>query len=356
MPTAYHVAVASRFPEDWQPAWEALAEPYGHLLQHPAWAALKAQFGWKPAWVLVTQGGRPVAAAQVLFRRLPLGFSLAYIPRGPMAPPDNPPLWRTLVRHLDVLCRQERAILLKVEPEWEDAPAAREFLQALAFRPAFQTVQPRSTIHVDLTPPEEAILARMKSKWRYNIRLAGRKGVTVRPAAAGEVGTFVRLLQETARRDGFAIHTPQYYRQAWASLHTAGLAELFLAWYEDRVLAGLFVAGWGRTAVYLYGASSNEERHRMPNHLLQWEAMRWAKARGFAVYDLWGIPDEVGAHPEVWAGRTPERTDGLWGVYRFKQGFGGRIVRYVGAWDRVYAPRLYWAYRLLWRFRQGRAA
>ena len=83
----------------------------------------------------------------------------------------------------------------------------------------------------------------------------------------------------------------------------------------------------------MWGASSSLERQRMPNHALQWAGITWAAGRGCASYDLWGIPDEVGADPAAYAEDFAEQQGGLWGVYRFKQGFGGQIVRYTGAWD-----------------------
>ncbi|MFN8426455.1 MAG: peptidoglycan bridge formation glycyltransferase FemA/FemB family protein [Anaerolineales bacterium] len=122
---------------------------------------------------------------------------------------------------------------------------------------------------------------------------------------------------------------------------TKGLGEILLAEYEGKPLAALFVARNGNRAYYLYGASTDEERNRMPTYLLQWEAMKWAKARGCEEYDLWGVPDEDEATLEA---NFETRHDGLWGVYRFKRGFGGELKRAVQALDRVYNPLLYWAY------------
>ncbi len=332
-------------PPDFRRRWLMLSHEVGHLLQHPLWGEFKEEFGWRALRVALAEGEEFVAGAQMLFRPLPLGFSIAYVPRGPMLRTRDPELLRTLVHALDREARRRRAVFLKVEPDWVDTEASRALLRAAGFHPSPHTVQPRSTIQVDLTPSPEEILARMKAKWRYNIRLAQRKGVLVRPAEARDVPIFLELLEETAQRDGFALHDPAYYRRAWEILVPAGLATLLIAWYMDIPLAAIFVAAWHRTGIYMYGASSHRERQRMPNHLLQWEAMMWARRQGCTVYDMWGIPDEVGAHPDVWAHRTPERTDGLWGVFRFKQGFGGRIVRFVGAWDRVYNPVGYRLYK-----------
>lgn len=347
----WQVHTSEQASPDFHARWLDLSHAAGHFLQHPAWAAFKEAFGWRALRVALAESNTFVAGAQVLFRPLPLGLSLAYVPRGPILRRDDPHLLHALVHALDAVCRQRRAIFLKVEPNWEDTPTARDLLAGAGFSPSFQTVQPRSTIVVDLTASEEEILARMKSKWRYNVRLAARKGVIVRPAEERDLPIFLNLLQETAARDRFPIHTPEYYRLAWERFVPAGLGTLLMAWYQDIPLAAIFVVAWGRTAIYMYGASSNRERHRMPNHLLQWEGMKWAKRQGCTQYDLWGIPDEVGERPEVWAGKTPQRKDGLWGVFRFKQGFGGRIVRLVGAWDRVYHPMLYRLYRWLWQAR-----
>ena len=341
--------------DEFRTRWLDLSYEAGHFLQHPAWGEFKAAFGWSPLRVAVADGEHFVAGAQVLFRRLLPAITLAYVPRGPILRQDDPDLLAFLVDALDRVARERGAVFLKVEPDWEDGPDAQARLTKAGFRPSFQTVQPRSTIQVDLSPEPEEILARMKSKWRYNIRLARRKGVLVRPADRPDLDIFLRLMAETARRDGFALHTPEYYRRAWERFVPGGLGTLLMAWYEEIPLAGIFVTSWGRTAIYMYGASSNRERQRMPNHLLQWEGMMWARRQGAKVYDMWGIPDEVGAAPEVWANQTPERTDGLWGVFRFKQGFGGRIVRTVGAWDRVYNPVLYRVYHLAWRLRQLRS-
>ncbi len=325
--------------------WDDFVREHGHFLQSRVWGEFKSQFGWFAERIGVIQQGRLAAGAQVLFRRLPLGFTIAYVPRGPVLVDRDHSLLVALVREMDAVARRHRAIFLKVEPDWEDTTDARELLRAAGFRPSPQTVQPRSTIVVDLTPEPEEILARMKSKWRYNIRLARRKGVIVRPVQTeAEMDQFVVLMKETARRDGFPIHTEVYYRRAWQMFGQGDAGTLLMAWYDNLPLAGIFVVKYGKTAIYMYGASSNRERNRMPNHLLQWEGMMWARERGATRYDLWGIPDEVGAQPEVWARRTPERTDGLWGVFRFKQGFGGRIVRTVGAWDRVYMSGLYKVY------------
>ena len=332
-------------------AWDAFvaARPHAHLLQSAAWGRLKGAFGWRPEAV---PGG--AAGALVLFRPLALGFTLAYVPRGPVADWQQPATLRPLVAALDRLCRARRAILLKWEPDLADAPGCAALLSGLGFRPSPHTVQPRRSLVVDLRGHETDVLARMKQKTRYNIGLAGKKGVIARPARGpADLDRFTALMQETGARDGFGVHAPDYYRRAYELFHPGGACELILAEYPAGegapLLAGVMVFAQGRQAWYLYGASSNQERQRMAPYLAQWEAMRWARARGAETYDLWGVPDEEEAALEA---GFEQRHDGLWGVYRFKRGFGGRLVRTVGAWDRVYNPLLYRAY-LLYLERRG---
>jgi lipid II:glycine glycyltransferase (peptidoglycan interpeptide bridge formation enzyme) len=336
------------------------ASPAGHLLQSWQWGQLKAAFGWQAVRVGVEDGERLVAGAQVLFRCLPPSFpylSIAYVPKGPILDFDNQEISEALLSAIHCLARQKRAMLLKIEPELPHSPSVVRQLQACGFRPSPQTIQPRSTIHIDLRADLDEILARMKSKTRYNVRLAGRKGVLVREGTADDLPIFYRLVELTGKRDGFAVHSRGYYETAYRLFVPPGndrnssLARLFLATYHDKVIAGLMVFAFGQRAWYMYGASSDRERKRMPNHLLQWQAIRWARERGCLTYDLWGIPDEVGEEPGKYKRTVTDRQGGLWGIYRFKQGFGGQVVRYVGAYDYVYRPALAWLYNkvVAWR-------
>jgi len=326
-------------------AWMAFLEghPEAHVLQTAPWGDLKACFGWRVHRVLGIEGGQPRAGLQVLVRPLPLGLSILYVPKGPVGAWQDAGIFRGLLEALDRLARRARALCLRLEPDLEEGQLALD-LGAFGFRPA-PSIQPRRTILVPLEGEEEALLQAMHPKTRYNIRLAERKGVKVREAAPGELPVFYRLLQQTAARDRFAIHSFEYYRAAYERF-VPHLARLWLAFYEEEPLAGLMAFAWGERAWYFYGASGDRHREKMPTYALQWTAMRWAKARGCRWYDLWGIPDEA---PEVLEATFAQRRGGLWGVYRFKRGFGGRIVRWAGAFDRVYRPRLYRLLRRLSR-------
>jgi peptidoglycan pentaglycine glycine transferase (the first glycine) len=316
-------------------AWDRFIEdhPQAHILQTSPWGALKSAFGWKPHFVQQNELG-----ALILFRRLPLGLSVGYIPRGPVGEGALAVFWP----EVDALCRRERAIFLRVEPDiWE--PVSTEFFQTHlpGFVQSEQTVQPPRTIIIDLRGDEEQILMAMKSKTRYNIRLAQRKDVVVRESE--DIRAFYRMMLTTGERDAFGVHSLDYYQRAYDCFAPHGACVLLVAEYQGQPLAALMAFAHGDTAWYFYGASTNEERNRMPTYLLQWEAMRWAKNKGCQAYDLWGVPDYAERELED---DFLDRSDGLWGVYRFKRGFGGDLKRTIGAWDRIYQPLLYKAYQL----------
>jgi peptidoglycan pentaglycine glycine transferase (the first glycine) len=335
--------------EDWNSF--VAASPRGHILQSSQWGQLKERFGWQVVRLVIEDRGQWLAGAQILFRSLGLQ-TIAYVPKGPVADLADAEATQALLEALHSLCRQRRAILLKIEPDLPEDPVPAQRLTELGFRPSPQTIQPQCTILLDLAPHPEAILARMKSKTRYNIRLAARKGVTVREGMANDLHGFYRLMQVTGERDDFGIHSESYYQAAHQLFVPQGLARLFLATFEDKVLAGIMAFAFGQRAWYMYGASSDEHRNLMPNYLLQWEAIKWARERGCLTYDMWGIPDE---EEEVLEAGFLKRSDGLWGVYRFKRGFGGQVVHYLGAYDYVYSPLLYWLYNrvVTWRVSTG---
>jgi lipid II:glycine glycyltransferase (peptidoglycan interpeptide bridge formation enzyme) len=195
-----------------------------------------------------------------------------------------------------------------------------------------EQIQFRNTIIVDLRPDPDDIMAAMKSKWRYNIRVAERKGVMIRSGTTEDIGYFYRMYAETAARDGFLIRPEAYYRDVWRSFMDSNRADMLLAEVEGVIVAGLILFIFGQTAWYLYGASSGQQRRLMPNHLLQWRAICRAKSRGCHLYDLWGAPDGF------------SELDPMWGVYRFKQGFGGQVLQGLGAFDFPVNRPLYWAF------------
>lgn len=340
--------------------WDAFVENHNaaHLLQLSGWGALKARYGWRAEQVALADArGARVGGAQILYKQS-MGLTLAYVPRGPVVDWADEARVAAAFGSLHEAAKAGGASVLKVEPELVDSPANRALMARLGFRPSTQTVQPRSTVIVDLREGPEAALARMKSKWRYNVRLSERKGVTVRACTAADMATVGELMAATAARDNFDVHEIGYYASAFELLGPEHLTFL-LAEYEGQALGAIAVGVCGEMAWYLWGASSDLERNRMPNHALQWAGMQWAYAQGARRYDLWGIPDEIGALAQGMrdgdGSGTPSDeipvdlenlpAHGLWGVYRFKQGFGGDVVRMVGAWDKPVRTIGDWAYR-----------
>ncbi|GHV63470.1 peptidoglycan bridge formation protein FemAB [Spirochaetia bacterium] len=365
-----------KFIKSIEPAELTLCDGAQFFLQSGFWGSFKARFGWNARAFFVDWGiwspaeprspteprslMEPLGTAPLMLirRRLMPGISFAYVPWGPELPPNFPQTnddRNAALAELALgLCRflPRDTAFIRFDPPWytegADAPpppVGKPFSRAGA------DVQPPDTVIVDLSPPAEAILAAMKPKWRYNIRLAEKKGVTVRRADEEGLEAFYALLNETAKRDGIAIHGIEYYRgiftQARQTLAQANACfpleslgrgsppepRLYLAEYQageagGEVLAAIVVLVRGRDATYLYGASSSRNRNLMAPYALQWKAMEDAKASGCTGYDLFGIPpNDDPSHPMA-------------GLYLFKTGFGGRIIHRPGSWDYAYRPLL----------------
>lgn len=326
--------------------------PHGSILQTTNWARLKNRFGWTSHRVWMRKDGELIAGAQVLYRSVAAGLvKMAYIPHGPMVDWDDAEQVAVLFNQIDQSAYDRGASILKMEPLLWQSEAMNAKWQAICQKhnllPNTDTIQPPNTVLIDLRPSPDEILANMKQKTRYNIRLAAKKEVTVRQGGLADIAAFNKLMRVTGERDQFGVHTPMYYHAAYEIFAPMGQCALFLAEFEERPLAGVMVFALGKTAAYLYGASSNEERQRMPTYAVQWAAMEWAKEQGCHWYDLWGVPD---APEEELEGNFSDRNDGLWGVYRFKRGFGGNIQRTIGATDRIYNKLVY----KLYQWRRGR--
>jgi lipid II:glycine glycyltransferase (peptidoglycan interpeptide bridge formation enzyme) len=313
-----------------QASWdEALLQlPGPHLLQSWAWGAFKSRHGWTASRLLWAdpETDRPRAAASLLTRRPgPLPISVAYVPKGPVLDYTNTDLLNHVLKQLEAAARRKGALFLKidpdVEPETSEGKEVLSCLQRRGWRRSDEEIQFRNTLLLDLRPSLDDLLMGMKSKWRYNVRLAKRKGVTVRQGSRDDIPLLYEMYQETAQRGGFVIRPEAYYEDAWGSFMEQDLAQPLIAEVEGQPVAMLIVYRFGERAIYMYGASLSIHRDKMPNNLLQWRAMQWAKDQGCTVYDMWGAPDEL------------DKSDPMWGVYRFKKGFGAEFVEHIGAWD-----------------------
>lgn len=311
--------------------------PYAHVLQSYEWGQFKGRHGWTPFRLLFTAGGEAVGAASALLRRLPWGpWGVMYVPKGPALTYHDEGLLTAVLTALEGLAREQGAIFVKIDPDVrDDRKDVREALLHRGWRASREQIQFRNTLLIDLRRTDDELLMAMKSKTRYNVRLAKRRGVEVHPAAMDDLPLFYRMYTVTSARNEFVIRPFSYYADAWEAFASQGLAQLFLARYQGEPLAGLMLFHFGDRAWYMYGASTDKHRNLMPNHLLQWEAMRWAKARGYDFYDMWGAPDVL------------DEKDPMWGVYRFKAGFGGEFTSHLGAYDFPVSRPLYWLYTVL---------
>ena len=336
--------------------WNKLVSqlPSPHFLQTWEWAQVKAKYGWEPMPFVWDNS----AAAMLLKRRIPIrGFaarlSILYAPKGPLLDWANASLCERVLNDLQSFAKKQGAIFLKLDPDvllgtgvpsadgsTEDRLGAD--LQTELTRRGWvfsaDQIQFRNSVLIDLTASEDDMLAHMKQKTRYNVRLAEKKGVTVRVGTTDDLPMLYKMYAETSVRDGFVIRDENYYQTVWKSFmsnaqspitnHQLPSAIPLIAEVDHEPIAGLFLFMFSGRAYYVYGMSRDAHREKMPTYLLQWDAMKRAKAAGCTVYDLWGAPE------------TFDESDSMWGVYRFKEGLGGRVVRTLGAWD--YAPNKFW--------------
>jgi lipid II:glycine glycyltransferase (peptidoglycan interpeptide bridge formation enzyme) len=332
--TSAETGAMRQWPSDDDDGWDRLLLSCGtpHVLQSAEWGRLKERWGWTVTRFEWRPGERVMAAAQVLTR--PLAGSplrVGYVPKGPILD-DVHDLgsWRAVLDDLARWASSKGLSWLKIDPDVDASDlGVRETWIECGWLPSSTQVQFPNTMISDLTSGRDAVLAAMKSKTRYNIGLARRRGVEVRRGGVQDLDRFLAMYEETARRDGFGIRAREYYLDAWKAFLDAGVATVILAELEGRPLAGVIPVRFGRTAWYLYGASASEGRRHMPAYLAQWESLLWAMEQGCTRYDWWGGPSVL------------DESDPLWGVYRFKRGFGARMASGLGAWDYPAQPKVY---------------
>ena len=347
-PQAAKLAAAFAITAPEEADWEAFRRQVrGHLLQSWPWGALKERFGWRARRLAVIGPAGIVASAQLLLRHR-YGVAVAYVPRGPLFGPDaiaNELLLQTLVR----AARRARAVFLRIELNLlEDDPRADDLRAALSLAGwlAADPFQPRSSIHLGLAPAPDALFASFSKGHRADIRRAARQGLAARVGGANDVSAFFQQMQATsARKNDYGLHSQEYYAAAFALFGDDAL--LLLAEHEAQTVGACMVFSGGDEALYLYGGSDERGLKLGANHALQERAIEWARERGCTRYDFWGIPnslalaDKMPQGPARAAMEHEAASDPLYGVFRFKKGFGGNVVRYLPAFDRVFIPPLY---------------
>ena len=355
-------------------SWNTIVSrlPISHLLQTYEWSQVKSKYGWEPSYHVWSDNSYKSytfdqleqvdrldpsaiqAACLVLKRHLLSGgpaarFCVLYAPKGPLLNWADQSLRVRVLDDLQSFANKQGAFFLKIDPdvvlgtgvpEREDArddPSGQVVMSELrgrVWRFSSDQIQFKNTVLIDLACSEEEMLDRMKQKTRYNIRLAGKKNVRIRTGTLADLSMLYGMYAKTSVRDGFVIRDEGYYRTVWESFMQSDdpRAEPLIAEVDGEAIAAIFVFYFSGRAYYLYGMSIEAHREKMPNYLLQWEAMNRARARGCTVYDLWGAPDEY------------NESDSMWGVFRFKEGLGGKVVRTLGAWDFTPNAFLYTVY------------
>ncbi len=351
-------------------SWDFLISklPDPPFLQTYEWAQVKANYGWKPIYLVWTDKSFKVYTSDrleqldlldrstiqavclilkrtVLSRGFASRFCILYSPKGPLLNWNDESLRHRVLDDLQSFAKEQGAIFLKIDPdvllgtgipqsrdsrEDNGGQAVMSELKRRGWLYSSDQIQFKNTFLIDLSATEDEMLARMKQKTRYNIRIAEKKGVKVRVGTQADLPMLCKMYAETSVRDGFVIRNEEYYETVWKSFMQSSEpnAEPLIAEVNSEVVAAIFAFYFAGRAYYMYGMSREAHREKMPNYLLQWEAMKRAKSRGCLVYDLWGAPDEF------------NESDSMWGVFRFKEGLGGQVVRTLGAWD--YAPNPFW--------------
>jgi len=328
--------------QEWNRAISNLYEV--HILQSWEWGEFKEKHGWKVTRFVWKdkKEEKITAAAQILERTIKIlrigpEMKVLYIPRGPLLSNwGDRMLFQMVCIDLKKYARDRGAIFIKIDPEIiTEGEDIQEFsgitqikgkkiisrLKADGWHYSCEQVQYKNTVWINLKLTEDELLVAMKQKTRYNLHLSERKGVKTRLATQNDLPILYDLYAKTSIRDRFIIRPKEYYLSLWQNLFSQNMASGLIAEVDRIPVAGLILFHFARKAWYFYGMSSELHRERMPNYLLQWEAVRLAQKLGCETYDLWGAPNEF------------NEKDPMWGVFKFKQGLGGKLIKTIGAWD-----------------------
>lgn len=330
-----------------------------HVLQSWEWGEFREKTGVKVIRpVIFSAKGNLINAYQLTLHPIPhTAYTVGYLPRGPQ--PD-----KEMLEVLEDVGKKEKTIFFKLEPnitreKFSDFPKIL-ISQYPNLHPSPRPLFTKYTFQIDLRKSEEELMAQMKEKTRYNVRLAEKKGVTVKEDNSAEAfETYLRLTKETTQRQKFYAHDEKYHRLMWETLQPAGIAHLLIASYPKPYLptealakAGAInhtpLVAWilftfNNVLYYPYGASSSEYREVMASNLMMWEAMKFGKKMGCQTFDLWGA-----------SGPNPDPKDPWYGFHRFKEGYGAKLIEFVGSYDFVLNWPLYQIYNLVdnlrWKF------
>jgi len=305
------------------------SHPKGHFLQSYSWAPVKSSWKWE-AVAVRNDEGRIVGAFSVLIRRMPLvPYTFMYSARGPVCDVHDKAVLAELEKGAKALAKKYKAYAFTLDPDVLSSDVEFiENMKSLGFnhKPGskdFDGIQPNYVFRLNVKDKtEDELLAAFHSKTRYNLRLSERKGVTVKLCGKEMLSDFTRIMRETGDRDGFITRPQGYFETMMDALGEN--CRLYMAFLEDKPIAGTLAIKYGNKVWYLYGASSNEHRNVMPNYLLQWRMIQWSLEECCEIYDFRGVSGDI----------SPENP--LYGLYNFKKGFGGDFCEFAGEFTKVY--------------------
>lgn len=308
------------------------SQPYGNFLQSSVWAKVKKD--WTSRRIISRgENGEIRAAMLLLIRKVPhLPYSYLYAPRGPVCNPDEKEGMKDLIDAVKIVAKEVRGYIFKADPSFliddERFKESAEYcgLEILPAGKDFDGVQPNFVMRLDVeNKSEDELLNSFHSKWRYNIRLAARKGVTVRIGDRSDLPKWHEIMKVTGERDHFGIRPLWYFEHMYDVMHEENL-RLYIAEIDSEMVAGTIAIYYGDKVWYLYGATDNEHRNCMPNYLVQWEMIKWAVEKKCRIYDFRGVSGDL----------SPENP--LYGLYRFKKGFNTELIEFVGETQIVFKP------------------
>jgi len=301
------------------------------LLQTKEWASLKAKTGWS---------AHEIDGVQIMSRKLPLGRSFFYAPEVSTEQLNKLSI-KELLQKIEPDAKEQKAIAIRLEILEEENDKRSKELKDLKFQKSFEEIQPEHRQWIDIDKSEDQILAQMKPKGRYNIRVAQKHDIRIfQNQDFDHIKIFYQLYSETAKREHFRPRPIGYFKNLLNLIKETNYGSIFTAYYGNKPLATLIITFYDQIASYLYGASSAENRNVMAPYLAHWEAMKEAKKRSCVLYDLLAVaPKNQPNHKYA-------------GISRFKQQFGGKQVDLIGSWDLVYQPFGYLWFRSLEKIRR----
>lgn len=304
-----------------------------HFMQSFEWTKVKSN--WKHEFIVATDDKKNIIGAMmVLIRKLPyLPYTLMYAPRGPVCDIHDKEVMNALISEAKNIAKKNKAYVLKMDTD--TLVTDKEFkniVKDLGFKMPkqnknFEGIQPRFVFRINNIKgkTEEEMLNSFESKTRYNIRLASKKGVTAKIGTKKDLADFHSIMLETGVRDNFVTRSLSYFEKMYDALGKEHI-RLYMAYFENKPIAGTLAILYGNKCWYLYGASSNAHRNVMPNYLLQWEMIKWALENNCDIYDFRGVSGNL------------DENNPLYGLYKFKKGFNGDFTEFIGELNLVFKP------------------